>query len=180
VVLATGNPGKVEELRHLLAPLGVAAEVRPLPELPEDAPDYVGNALIKARGAAAATGLAALGDDVGLEVAALDGGPGLRTRRWAEERGGWAAARAALGSVAGSRATFWCAMALCLPDGTARTGVGRVDGVVGRGRVDGAGLEPCFVAEGTDRSLSELDAEVRRGTHHRCRAFDALLYVWRS
>jgi XTP/dITP diphosphohydrolase len=130
VVLATANRGKVAELRDLLAEVGSAAVLRDLPEPVEDAPDYAGNASIKARAAAAATGLPALGDDVGLEVEALDGEPGLRTRRWAEGLGGWGAAQEALRRVAGSRATFCCALALCLPDGTSVAALGVVRGFV--------------------------------------------------
>ncbi len=98
LVLATGNPGKVEEWRALLPDVDLVVPDLPSPE--EDEATYAGIAALEARAAAAATGLAALGDDVGLEVDALDGAPGLETRRWAEARGGWAPAGAELVAAA--------------------------------------------------------------------------------
>ena len=77
LVMATGNAGKARDLERLLAAGGVELTAFD-PAVPEDADTYEGNAAIKAEAAAAATGLPALGDDSGLEVAALDGFPGLR------------------------------------------------------------------------------------------------------
>jgi XTP/dITP diphosphohydrolase len=86
VVAATANAGKLAEITEILE--GVV-ELRPrppdVPDVVEDAPDLVGNARLKARAIAAATGLAALADDTGLEVAALDGAPGVRSARFAGE-----------------------------------------------------------------------------------------------
>ena len=86
LVLASHNPGKLAELTDLLRPLGVAvisAGALGLPEPPEDAPDFVGNARIKALAAARASGLPALADNSGFCVAALNGAPGVYSARWA-------------------------------------------------------------------------------------------------
>ena len=86
LVLASHNPGKLAELADLLRPLAVtviSAGVLGLPEPPEDAPDFVGNARIKALAAARATGLPALADNSGFCVAALNGAPGVYSARWA-------------------------------------------------------------------------------------------------
>ena len=86
LVLASHNPGKLAELTDLLRPLAVSvisAGDLGLPEPPEDAPDFVGNARIKALAAARASGLPALADDFGFCVAALNGAPGVYSARWA-------------------------------------------------------------------------------------------------
>ncbi|MEQ1501347.1 MAG: non-canonical purine NTP pyrophosphatase [Myxococcota bacterium] len=176
LVVATGNPGKVAELAALLTGVGVIVDWRPsLPSPPEDTTSYAGNAVIKALAAARATGEPAIGDDSGVEVEALGGAPGLDTRPWAEALGGWNAARAALAQVAGSRATFRCALAVGWPDGTVRTADGAARGVIVPATGDGVGLEPCFVVDGTDRPLAALAPEVRDRVHHRSVAFRALL-----
>jgi len=86
LVLASGNPGKVNELESLLD--GLVAEIRPqsfyyVPEAAETGTTFIENAIIKARNAAAHTGLPAVADDSGLEIPALDGAPGVRSARWA-------------------------------------------------------------------------------------------------
>ena len=86
LVLASHNPGKLAELTDLLRPHAVtviSAGALGLPEPPEDAPDFVGNARIKALAAAKASGLPALADDSGFCVAALNGAPGVHSARWA-------------------------------------------------------------------------------------------------
>jgi len=94
LVLATGNPGKVAELQQLLE--GLVAEVRPqsfyfVPEADETGTTFIENAIIKARHAAAHTGLPAIADDSGLEIPALEGAPGVYSARWAGEDAGDAA-----------------------------------------------------------------------------------------
>ena len=86
LVLATHNPGKLREIEALLRPFAidvVSAGALGLPEPPEDAPDFFGNARIKALASATASGLPALSDDSGFCVAALDGAPGVMSARWA-------------------------------------------------------------------------------------------------
>ncbi len=168
VVIATGNPGKHAEWVQLLAPYGVEVRSRPLPSPEEDAASYAGNAEIKALAAASSLVCPALGDDVGLEVRAMNGGPGLETRRWAEAQGGWARARQALAeTAAGSRATFLCALALAWPDGHVVRTTAAVSGHVVAPVGEGPGFEPCFVPEGAPAALPALDGELRSRFHHR-------------
>lgn len=175
VVLATGNADKVIELRALLARHGIDGFTwEGLPEVVEDADTYEGNAASKAASAAAATGLPALGDDAGLEVHAWGGAPGLETRRWAERVGGWQAARERLAAEAGGRATFRCALAVAWPAGIVVAALGSVDGALVPPTGEGHGLEPCFVADGTDAPLPQLSTADRDRVHHRVRALAAL------
>ena len=97
LVLASHNPGKLAEIADLVRPFGlevVSAGELGLPEPEEDAPDFVGNARIKALAAARASGLPALADDSGFCVAALDGRPGVHSARWAGPTKDFAAAMA--------------------------------------------------------------------------------------
>jgi XTP/dITP diphosphohydrolase len=172
VVLATGNPDKVAEWR-LLAPEVGWTVVPGLPSPDETGSTVVENAVIKARAAFLATGLPALGDDVGLWVEAWSGAPGLDLKPWAESLGGWVAARAALAEVAGSPATYRCGVALCGPTGLL-TAEGVAHGHVAPADGDGPGVEPCFVPGGQQRSLASLAPDLRRSLHHRVRALQAL------
>lgn len=173
LVIATGNPGKLEDWRQLLEPRGVEIVAADLPDVDETEPTYAGNARLKVRSAVAHTGLPALGDDTGVEVEALDGAPGLFTKRWAMEQGGWAAARTVLVERArGSRAVYFCAVALAWPDGRLVEALGTVRCVVAEAQGDGAGLEPCLVPVGEERPLSELAGEP---VHHRQVALRRLL-----
>ncbi len=136
LVLATHNQGKAAEIRTLLLPLGVevvSAGDLDLAEPIEDAPDFVGNARIKALAAARAAGLVALADDSGFCVAALDGAPGVLSARWAgaskDFNAAMALVHARLGARQDRRAWFVCALCLAWPDGHTASFVGRVDGV---------------------------------------------------
>ena len=141
LVLATHNPGKVGELVELLAPWSVevvSAGDLGLPEPEETAPDFVGNARIKALAAARASGLPALSDDSGFCVAALGGDPGVYSARWGGPSKDFAAAMAEverrLGSSADRRAWFVAVLCLAWPDGATDSFMGRVDGGDGRRR----------------------------------------------
>lgn len=86
IVLATGNPGKVRELQEILADSGLTIAPQSnydVPEAVEDGLGFIENALIKARNAAAHTGLPAIADDSGIAVDALDGEPGIHSARFA-------------------------------------------------------------------------------------------------
>lgn len=117
VVVATHNPGKLAEWRHLLHPHGTLVRTPDdfsLTEPEETEPDYVGNAILKAQAAARITGVAALADDTGFEADALEGQPGVFTARWATKHGGYPSATRTLlqEAGAGSRARLVCAVAL--------------------------------------------------------------------
>lgn len=182
IVLATNNPKKRVELERILD--GLDVELVPMGELGlpspvEDGDTFEANALIKARAAAAATGLPALADDSGLEVDALDGEPGVHSARWAGSDGDDAANNAKLvrqlADVPEDRrsARFVAVAALVAPDGTQETVRGTMEGRV-RDRPSGAGgfgYDPYFVAEGNQRSNAELSAQEKDAISHRGVAF---------
>jgi XTP/dITP diphosphohydrolase len=184
LVLATANPGKVRELRRLIAewgPVGVRSLAGwshvVLP--PEDGATYEENAVAKARAVSEATGLAALGDDSGLEVVGLDGGPGVRSARYAATdearieklltalRGRGEAARVA---------RFVCVVALAWPDGRVDTAVGECHGrIAERPRGEGGfGYDPVFVVDELGVTFAEASSAEKEARSHRGRAVRAL------
>jgi len=184
LVLASHNPGKLAELADLLRSHDVSvvsAGALGLPEPPEDAPDFAGNARIKALAAARASDLPALADDSGFCVAALGGAPGVHSARWGGADKDFAAAMARvhreMGNAADRRAWFVAALCLAWPDGHTETFIGRVDGTTiwpPRG-TKGFGYDPMFVPAGSSTTFGELDADDKRTVSHRARAFAQLL-----
>jgi XTP/dITP diphosphohydrolase len=189
-VVATRNAGKLREIRALLEPLPlrlVGLEELPALDLPEEGEDYAANAVAKARAAAAATGSPALGDDSGLEVEGLGGGPGPHSARFGgpglDDAGRVALLLAELAGREGAdrRARFVCAAALALPDGEVETAFGSVSGRIAsapRGRC-GFGYDPVFEVDAQGRTLAELPAEEKNRLSHRAQAFRALAGVVR-
>jgi XTP/dITP diphosphohydrolase len=183
LVVATGNPGKLVELRELVGDLDL--ELRALADLGLPSPEETGatfaeNAELKARVAAVAAKAWALGDDSGLCVDALGGGPGLHSARYAatdEERR--ARLLRELAGVPPERrgAHFFCAAALCAPDGRIFRAEGRVDGSIAtapRG-TNGFGYDPLFLpVETPGRTLAELPSLEKNRLSHRGRALDGL------
>ena len=184
LVLASHNAGKLREIEALLRPLGIeviSAGALGLPEPAEDAPDFAGNARIKALAAATASGLPALSDDSGFCVAALDGAPGVLSARWAGPAKDFAAAMATVNERTGAnpdrRAWFVAALCLAWPDGHAETFLGRIDGTVvwpPRGN-RGFGYDPMFVPEGGQQTFGEMGADEKHAVSHRARAFAQVL-----
>jgi XTP/dITP diphosphohydrolase len=183
VVIATHNAGKLREIAGLLRPLGMnatSAGELGLPEPVEDAPDFTGNAALKALAAARASGLPALADDSGFCVAALGGAPGVVSARWAGPGKDFAAAMERVWrEMAGSadrRAWFMCALCMAWPDGRTATYVGRVEGTVAwppRGTL-GFGYDPMFVPLGDAQTYGETDPAAKHATSHRARAMAQL------
>ncbi len=178
LVIASKNPDKVAEVKDVLAGLGVVvAEAGDWPDVDETADTLEGNALLKARAVAAATGLPAVADDTGLEVAALGGAPGVRSARFSEEgtySSNRAKLKAALAGVADRRARFRTVVALVTPDGGEVVAEGSVDGVIAdeeRG-ANGFGYDPLFEVEG--RTFAEMTADEKHAVSHRARALRAL------
>jgi XTP/dITP diphosphohydrolase len=184
LVLASHNPGKVAELAELLRPHDVAvisAGSLGLPEPSEDAPDFVGNARIKALAAARASNLPALADDSGFCVAALHGAPGIYSARWAgpgkDFSGAMERVNREVGDTTDRRAWFIAALCLAWPDGQAATFVGRVDGLAvwpPRGS-NGFGYDPMFVPAGWTATFGELTPADKHAISHRARAFAQFL-----
>ena len=190
LVIATHNPGKLREIRELLAPHGIecvgAAELG-LPEPEEIGVTFVDNAELKARASADLSGLPALADDSGLSVDALHGGPGIHSARWAEDEAGnrdfaramervWSEVEAA-GPEAGHDAHFVCALSIAWPDGAIESFEGKVHGtLVWPPRGDrGFGYDPMFVAAGSDRTFAEIDPAEKHAISHRAEAFSKLV-----
>lgn len=184
LVLASHNPGKLREIEDLLRPHGIAvvsAGALGLPEPVEDAPDFAGNARIKALAAARASGLPALSDDSGFCVAALGGDPGVLSARWAGPAKDFAAAMVQvherIGQAEDRRAWFVAALCLGWPDGHTETFLGRVDGSVvwpPRGE-HGFGYDPMFLPAGGSETFGEMAAEAKHAVSHRARAFAQVL-----
>jgi len=192
VVIATHNPGKLAELRELLAPFGIAVQSAGelgLAEPEETGKTFAENARIKAMAAAKASGRTAFADDSGLVVEALDGEPGIHSARWAGPDKDFRFAMNKIQTLLiergaktpeQRRAHFIAALCLAWPDGLVEDFEGRVDGVVVwllRGD-KGFGYDPLFKPEGFDLTFGEMSAEEKhglppkgKGLSHRARAF---------
>lgn len=179
-VLATRNPGKVRELARLLPGHELLALPDDVQLPPEDAPDFAGNALGKARAACAALGLAAIADDSGICAEALGGAPGVRSARFAGEHAtDDDNLRKLIDEVpGGSGLAYVCAMALVLPDGTEHTVEGRCEGTMAEApRGDGGfGYDPVFetTQAGGRRTMAELAPDEKGAISHRGAAARAL------
>ena len=187
IVLASNNAGKVREINQLLAPAGIS--VRPQSELGIDEAEetglsFVENAILKARHAARASGLAAIADDSGLEVDALDGAPGIYSARYAgpgaDDRANCDKLLAALDGVpeAERGARFQCVMVYLRHalDPTPLICQGTWEGRIlhaPRG-ANGFGYDPVFLVPGLDRSAAELDADTKNRLSHRGQALSQL------
>ncbi len=183
VLIGSGNPGKQREWRDLLAGLDVVLvvpeDLDPIPAEPEEeATTFAENAAHKARAYAVATGLRTVADDSGLEVDALHGAPGLRSRRFfgedttAEERN--TRLLALLEGVAARGARFVCVAALAAPDGRVELFDGEVRGEIGaalRG-AHGFGYDPLFVRLDYNKTFAELDPSIKNRISHRARALE--------
>ena len=181
LLVATHNPGKLAEWRQLLGPVEGAADLG-LPEVEETAPDFLGNALHKAREACRRAGRPALAEDAGLVVPALGGLPGVRTRRFVEEHGGWAPAMeallarlASLGRPDAHRVAYLCALAVVHPDGRVWAAEAPAPGELVAARGNGPGVCPWFQPQESPRTWAELGPAWRRHHDHRARALEALL-----
>lgn len=179
-VLATRNAHKVEELAELLP----GHVLRPLPDdvelPPETADDFAGNALIKARAAAQALGIAAIADDSGLCAEALGGLPGVRSARYAGEDATDEHNLAKLIDAVpvGSGLAYVCVIAAVLEDGSELTVEGRCTGTMSAERRGdgGFGYDPVFIAvdDPAGRTMAELTAAEKGAISHRGRAARAL------
>lgn len=184
LVAATHNPGKARELAQILEgrfDLVSAGELG-LPEPDETESTFEGNALLKARAAAEASGLIALADDSGLSVTALGGAPGIYSARWAGPGRDFADAMAKVAErleetdAEDYSAWFTCALAVAWPGGPGVTVEGRIDGTLrfpGRG-AKGFGYDPIFVPEGGTLTFGEMDGPAKDAISHRARAFAKL------
>lgn len=189
LLVASHNPGKLEEIARLLVPYRVdvisAAEMGLL-EPAETESTFAGNARIKAHAAAQATGLLALSDDSGIEIDALDCAPGVYTADWAETPTGrdfgmamtrtWAMLKATQ-TPGPYTARFCCTLVLAWPDGHDEVFAGQVSGQVVwpmRGAL-GYGYDPIFQPDGFDITFGEMDRWKKNEMSHRAHAFRQLV-----
>jgi XTP/dITP diphosphohydrolase len=185
LVVASHNSGKLREIMELLAPFDLtikgAAELG-LPEPEETGATFAENAALKAHAAADASGFAALSDDSGLSVTALDGAPGIYSARWAGPTKDFTSAMAQVEKAlkekgaADFSAKFVCALALARPGVEPEIFQGEVRGHLvfpPRGS-RGFGYDPIFVADGLRETFGEIDPVAKHAMSHRARAFAKL------
>lgn len=191
VVLATQNAGKVRELQAMLRDAGltdpgivVDARTAGLSDVVETGVTFQENALLKARTAAAETGLIALADDSGLRVDVMGGAPGIFSARWSGVHGDDAAnlqlLLAQLGDIApeNRRGSFLCAAAVVAPDGAEHVVTGELPGTILREPAgeNGFGYDPIFAPDGQDGlSCAQLSPEHKNRISHRAQAMAAVL-----
>jgi XTP/dITP diphosphohydrolase len=198
LVIATHNPGKLAEMRELLAPYGIeavsAAELG-LGEPEETGTTFEANARIKAIAAAQATGLPAFADDSGLVVDALDGAPGIYSARWAGSTKDFTGAMMRIERLLQERgattpeqrrAHFVSALCVSWPDGHLEEVEARADGTLvwpPRGNA-GFGYDPAFLPDGHARTFGEMTSIEKHGLpplglglSHRARAFVKLAEI---
>jgi XTP/dITP diphosphohydrolase len=192
VVIATHNPGKLAEMRELLAPFGIAVQSAGelgLAEPDETGKTFAANARIKAIAATKITGKPAFADDSGLVIDALGSDPGIHSARWAGPDKDFRFAMNKIQTLlieCGAktpeqrRAHFMAALCLAWPDGHVEEFEGRVDGVaVWPPRGDrGFGYDPLFMPNGHERTFGQMSANEKHdlppkgeGLSHRARAF---------
>jgi XTP/dITP diphosphohydrolase len=174
-LLASGNAHKLDELRAALP--GWELELLSAVSFPDETgATYYENAREKARfGRDAADGDAwVLGEDSGIEVVALDGGPGIASARWAAD--GVAELLARLEGATERRARYVCELVALGPDGEERRGSGTLEGSIATERrgEEGFGYDPIFVPAGETRTVAELGNDWKRTNSHRARAAQAL------
>ncbi|MDD2319527.1 MAG: XTP/dITP diphosphatase [Geobacteraceae bacterium] len=186
LLVATANKGKMKEIGQILAGyvdrLYCLADFPDLPEVVEDGLTFEENACKKALSAARATGIPSVADDSGLVVEALGGHPGIRSARYSgigasDADNNRKLLREMADLPAAQRAAyFYCAVALCFPDGTCRTFCGTLQGVMldaPRG-AGGFGYDPLFFVPEHGKTLAELDSGVKNDISHRGKALEEL------
>jgi XTP/dITP diphosphohydrolase len=181
LVLASANPDKVREIAAILEGHELLPRPPEVPDVDETGATLEDNARLKAVALVEATGEAAVADDTGLEVAALDGAPGVRSARYAGEDATYADNVAklvgALDGVPDRRARFRTVALARFPDGREVVAEGVVDGTITATRrgASGFGYDPVFVPDGGDgRTFAEMTPEEKHAISHRGRAFRAL------
>lgn len=180
LVAATGNAHKLREMREILRGMEIlsAKEGGFSGEIEETGKTFEENALIKARAVCAATGKAALADDSGLCVEALQGAPGVYSARYSG--GGDAENRALLlknmQNIEGRRAWFCCAVALVFPGGRELTAEGRAYGKILREErgAGGFGYDSLFLSDDLGMTFAEADEEQKNAVSHRAKALNEL------
>lgn len=179
ISVASKNEGKIAEYRLLFAPLGIEVAPYDGPDIAETGRTFEENARLKAEAACKAGGLAALGDDSGIVIRSLGDALGVKSRRFADECGGYPAAFEKIESMLRGKdrdAYFVCSIALAAPGEKTRVFEGRINGFIAhpaRG-TNGFGYDPIFVANGMGRTFAEIEPEEKAAIDHRGSAFAKL------
>jgi len=184
LIVASHNPGKVREIKELLASFDasvVSAGDLNLPEPDETGTTFIANAELKALASATGANAVALADDSGLAVTALNGAPGIYSARWAGPAKDFDVAmkkiESELGDATDRSAKFVCALTLAWPDGHCETFEGTVAGELTfppRGD-KGFGYDPIFIPSGYDVTFAEMDPQKKHAMSHRADAFAKLV-----
>ena len=186
LIVASHNEGKVREIRELLKVFAItvkSAGELDLAEPDETEETYKGNAILKAKAAARASGYPALADDSGFELMAINKAPGLYSARWAGPNKDFNFAMNKVNDAfqaSGSNDThcrFVCALSIVWPDGHDETVEGIIDGDFvwpPRGE-NGFGYDPVFVLKGEEKTFGEVDPDWKHSVSHRAKAFAQLL-----
>lgn len=185
IIFATGNAGKMKEIRMILADMGMEIlsmkEAGANPDIEENGESYEENALLKARAVAAcpqAAGAIVLADDSGLEVDYLGGEPGIYSARYMGEDTPYAVKNASLMERLrdvpdeARTARFVCAIAAVLPDGEELTARAAIEGRIAREEKGGHGFgyDPIFYVPQFGRTTAELAEEEKNQVSHRGKA----------
>ncbi|MEO8573982.1 MAG: RdgB/HAM1 family non-canonical purine NTP pyrophosphatase [Pyrinomonadaceae bacterium] len=188
LVLATGNAGKIRELRELFAPLPFDLksldDFEGIVDVEETASTFRGNAELKAGGFALQTHQLSLADDSGLEVEALGNAPGVYSARFAGEQSGYDVKISKLLSMLNAtgdsvrRARFVCVMALADTNGkTVYSAEGVCTGSIAQARTgnNGFGYDPIFLPDGFESTFGELSDDVKKQISHRAKAAELII-----
>ncbi|MEM1168662.1 MAG: RdgB/HAM1 family non-canonical purine NTP pyrophosphatase [Cyanobacteria bacterium P01_H01_bin.35] len=180
LVVATGNPGKVQEMQEYLSDLNLKLQLKPKDlEIEETGETFLENARLKATEVAKATGEWAIADDSGLAVDALDGKPGIYSARYAPtvaeqiER-----VLTELGDNSNRQAQFVCALVIARSDGTVALeteGICRGEILYSPSGNGGFGYDPIFYFPSEEKTFAEMSGEMKRSLSHRGEAFKILL-----
>lgn len=183
LLLGTKNRDKIAEIKKILTLPQVKLltfEDHPFSDVVEEGSSCLENALLKARGICAETGKPVLSEDSELEVAALDGRPGVRSSRFAHENAtdeeNTARLLELLQGMSDRRARFHTVAVLRFPDGEELIAEGELQGEIAlepRGE-SGFGYDPIFIPEGFEQTLAELGPEIKNKISHRRRALERL------
>lgn len=182
-VLASNNPGKAAEMRAILSDLGVEvlspAEAGVSVEVEETGATFEENAMLKAKAFCQASGLPAIGDDSGLCVTALNGGPGVYSARFGGEGLDDAARRLLLLNMIRGQtdrsASFFCHIAAAFPNGDTLTARGRCDGMIAFAPLGtgGFGYDPIFLYRPLSKTFGQMTPQEKNALSHRGKALEA-------
>lgn len=185
LIFASHNPGKIAEIKELLAPYGIevlSAADAGLPDVEETGRTFEENAYIKARAAAQARHIPCIADDSGLCVDAIGGKPGVYTARYAPNRDFDIGMDKLLKELNDTNpqnraAHFSCVIVIAYPDGAYKAFEGRVDGNIATQKTGkaGFGYDPIFIPTGYTRSFAEFSSEEKNKISHRGRALQKFI-----